>query len=303
MMGGRLLHGAVLAIAVALAALGVMIITAQAPTVVVKYVNGNIPLDPAAPVWPTPVEVPLTSQQLTYPLPAATETRSVYVSAVYNATHIAFLLTWQDATRDVATPGGLDVFPDAVAIQFPVSKAQLPYICMDTVDNPVNIIYWRAGVDVENLVAGAGYGLSPQQREALGLHATPTSPVELLPQEAQVVQAYATYAGGKWQVVIVRPLASVHPLMSSLASDFSAAFATWDGAKGERGGLKATSGWISFTLERPAAPARVETVTQAAPTTVTTTRIVETSPTWAWVVIGVLIAVIAILLGLAFRRK
>jgi len=127
--------------------------------------------------------------------------------------------------------------------------------------------------------------------------------VELLPQNAQVVQAYTTYAGGRWQVVIVRPLASVHPLMSSLASDFSAAFATWDGGKGERGGLKATSGWISFTLERPAAPARVETVTQAAPTTVTATQIVETSPTWAWVVIGVLIAVIAILLGLAFRRK
>ncbi|WP_258870237.1 ethylbenzene dehydrogenase-related protein [Pyrobaculum aerophilum] len=151
---------------------------------------------------------------------------------------------------------------------------------------------------------GAGYGLNPQQREALGLQATPTSPVELLPASAQVINATAAYKDGKWYVVIIRPLGSVHPLMASLAEGFSAAFATWDGAKGERGGLKATSGWVTFQLEKPAAPATQtvrETVTVAQ--TVTATQLVETTPTWAWAVIGVLIAVIALLAGLALRRK
>lgn len=300
-----LLPAAALAIALVLASLGIVVVTAQAPTVTIKYVKGALPWDPKSPLWPSPVEVPLTSQTLVYPLPAAAESRSVYVSALHNGTHIAFLLSWRDATKDVATPGGLDAFPDAVAIQFPVSRAQLPYICMGTVDNPVNIIYWRAGVGVENLVAGAGYGLSPQQREALGLQATPTSPVELLPAEAQVVIANATYSNGTWYVVVVRPLGSVHPLMSSLSDGFSAAFATWDGSKGERGGVKATSGWVSFALEAPPAAA-----TQPAPqpgaaqtVTITTTQMVEASPTWAWAVIGVLIAVIAILAGLALRKK
>jgi hypothetical protein len=183
----------------------------------------------------------------------------------------------------------------------------LPYICMGTVDNPVNIIYWRAGVGVENLVAGAGYGLSPQQREALGLQATPTSPVELLPDSAQVVQAFAVYKDGAWYVVLVRPLGSVHPLMSSLAGDFSAAFATWNGSKGERGGLKATSGWVQFRLERriiaAPQPTQPAPTTVTVTTTVTQTHVVETTPAWAWAVIGVLVALLAVVAGLALRRR
>ncbi len=237
-----------------------------------------------------------------YLLPAVVETRTLSVSAVHNYTHIAFKLSWSDPTQDVETPGGLDTFPDAVAIQFPVSMAQLPYICMGTVDNPVNVIYWKAGSGVENLVAGAGYGLSPQQREALGLQATPTATLERLPPEAQVVIAYSAYKGGKWEVIIVRPLGSTHPLMSSLARGFSAAFAVWDGSKGERGGLKSTSSWTQFQLEIPRAPPTTPPTTPP-PTVETVTRIVETTPTWAWVIIGVLIAIIALLAGLAARGR
>ncbi len=295
-----LLPGVALAVAVVLAALGVMVVTAQGPAVLVKFINGDLPVDPASPAWPKPVVVPLTSQILVYPLPPAVENRTVSVAAVYNGTHIAFLLEWRDDTEDVAKPGGLDVFPDAVAVQFPVSRAQLPYICMGTVDNPVNIIYWRAGVGVQNLVAGAGYGLSPQQREALGLQATPTSPVELLPESAQVVQAYAVYRNDTWYVVFVRPLGSVHPLMASLSGDFSAAFAVWEGSKGERGGLKATSSWVQFRLEMPtAAPPPTPAVTTV---TQTLAQVVETTPTWAWAVIGVLVALLAVMAGLALRR-
>jgi len=303
-----LLPGVALAVAVVLAALGIVVVTAQESLVTVKFVNGSLPLDPTAPAWPKPVDVPLSSQTLVYPLPATTESRAVSVAAMYNGTHIAFLLSWSDATEDVLKPGGLDVFPDAVAIQFPVSRAQLPYICMGTVDNPVNIIYWRAGVGAENLVAGAGYGLHPQQREALGLQVTPTSPIELLPASAQVVETYAVYRGGKWSVIFIRPLGSVHPLMASFAEDFSAAFAVWDGAKGERGGLKATSGWVRFMLEKPVQPTpQPITVPQPTPETVThtatVTQVVETTPTWAWVVIGVLIALLAVVGGLALRKK
>ena len=300
------LLAALLAVLVGLAvSISAVVVTAQVPEVAVKYVEGAIPLDPNSPVWADVqgVEVQLASQVLVYPISPTAESRTLLVKALHNGTHVAFHLEWSDGTQDVATPGGLDVFPDAVAIQFPTRLGQLPYICMGMVDNPVNIIYWKAGAGAENLVAGAGYGLSPEQRDALGLARSPVSPVELLPPNAQVVAARAAYAEGTWRVVLVRPTASVHPLMAQLApgEPVSTAFAVWDGSRGERGGLKATSGWISFVLEAAAeAVTEVRTVTETVPGPA---KVVEVTPTWAWAAIGVLIAVIALLLGLLLRHR
>jgi len=43
--------------------------------------------------------------------------------------------------------------------------------------------------------------------------------------------------------------------------------------------------------------------TQTSATTVTQTYVVETTPAWAWAVIGVLVALLAVVAGLALRRK
>jgi hypothetical protein len=45
------------------------------------------------------------------------------------------------------------------------------------------------------------------------------------------------------------------------------------------------------------------TVTQTSATTVTQTYVVETTPAWAWAVIGVLMALLAVVAGLALRRR
>lgn len=45
------------------------------------------------------------------------------------------------------------------------------------------------------------------------------------------------------------------------------------------------------------------TVTQTSATTVTQTYVVETTPAWAWAVIGVLVALLAVVAGLALRRR
>jgi len=45
------------------------------------------------------------------------------------------------------------------------------------------------------------------------------------------------------------------------------------------------------------------TVTQTSVTTVTRTYVVETTPAWAWAVIGVLVALLAVVAGLALRRR
>jgi hypothetical protein len=139
--------GIALVVAVALATLGIVVVTAQELAVLVKFINGSLPVDPASSLWPKPADVFLTSQTRVFPLAPAVENWTVSVATVYNDTHIAFLLTWKDATQDIAKPGGLDVFPDAVAVQFPASRAQLLYICMGTMDNPVNIAHLRPRLD------------------------------------------------------------------------------------------------------------------------------------------------------------
>jgi len=45
------------------------------------------------------------------------------------------------------------------------------------------------------------------------------------------------------------------------------------------------------------------TATQTSATTVTQTYVVETTPAWAWVVIGVLVALLAVVAGLALSRR
>ncbi len=44
-------------------------------------------------------------------------------------------------------------------------------------------------------------------------------------------------------------------------------------------------------------------VTQTPATTVTQTYVVETTPAWAWAVIGVLVALLAVVAGIALRRR
>lgn len=262
---------AALVVAALVTGLGIVLVTSQVPEITVKYVEGTLPLDPDAQLWNQlgKVNIPLAGQLLAYPTSSPDITpRELAVTAAYNATHLAIYIEWADATKNVAgAPGDISSFPDAVAVAFPVNPSSLPYICMGDIFNPVHIAYWRAGAGVESLVAGSAYGRKPEEREALGLQSKLTSPIELLPPEAQVWKFGAKYENGSWKVVLMRPLASVHPMIPEIkpGSSVSVAFANWEGSLHERGGSKSTSGWYMLALQpvtvtMPAAP-RPEAVT------------------------------------------
>ena len=301
----------------AAALMGAPIVTSQGEEYVVKYVNQAIPMDPADAFWGgvEGVEVSLTSQMLAYPMKPGPETRTLVFKAVHNGTHVAFYLEWSDDTEDVPGPGQLDAFPDAVALQFPVREGEQPYICMGMVDSPVNIVYWRSTGEVQMLVAGAGYGLSPRHREALGLNEEPISPIELLPPETQVAVARAVYGDGKWRVVIIRPMGSTYELVPSFAPGKTTyvAFAQWDGSRGERGGNKVTSGWVTIRFEEATRVVTREVVKEVvrevekpverpAEERVVERR-VEVIPAWVYAVIGVLVVIIVVLGVVALRRR
>ena len=90
-----------------------------------------------------PKIISLTAQPIAVPRPKKTMTETLQVQAVHNGEWIAFRLQWQDKGKDEG--GILGKFSDAVAIQFPVKKSEVPPpIFMGVQDNPVHILHWRA---------------------------------------------------------------------------------------------------------------------------------------------------------------
>ncbi|MCE4599781.1 MAG: ethylbenzene dehydrogenase-related protein [Desulfurococcales archaeon] len=317
-----------MAASITLTGMGVSLVTAQVTEIKAPYIQEALPLNPKDPLWGEVelTQVPLVAQLLAYPMSLDTTPRSLKFAIVHNGTHMAFYIEWDDQTMDVEGGGELNKFSDAVAIQFPVQEGELPYICMGDTANPVNIVMWKAGIGAENLVAGSAYGRDAKEREALGLQQVPTSPIEMLPEDAQIWKSQAVYEDGKWRVVLIRPTGSTHPLVPDLrpGDSTSIAFARWEGSKYERGGAKSTSGWYTVKLEQIAVEA-VETVTQTQTVTTTqtttetvtqtqtqvtteTVTVTETTPAVTGAVkgalVGLVIALIAAILALAllYRR-
>lgn len=288
---------AIAAVALALSLAGVPLTQAQVAQITAVYVE-DLPLDPEDSFWAQAekVEVPLAAQQLVYPVTWEVEPRTLRVAAATDGSLLAVYIEWSDPEPNMPVPGGLDVTPDKVAFQLPVRADSLPYICMGTVEDPVAIVLWQAPDTVETLVAGSGYGMRPEEREALGLQSVPTRPVERLPDEAQVWSGEAVYSDGVWRVVLYGPLGSTYPLLPNIkpGSTVSIAFALWEGSRGEIGAQKSTSAWLTLAVESPAAPAQPPET--PAPETVTETveRLTEVTRTilgdWSMAALGALIA-------------
>ncbi|WP_232502330.1 ethylbenzene dehydrogenase-related protein [Aeropyrum camini] len=261
---------------------GFAVVTAQAPAINAVYVEGAIPLDPEDGFWQQieKAEVSLVSQNIVYPMTGYEDVRTLRVAAAVSSEGLlAIYLEWDDPTMDVPQPGGIDQYPDKVAVQFPLTTDSLPYICMGTTEQPVSIVLWSSAGKTETLIAGSAYGMDPEHREALGLHSVPTSPIELAPPEAQVWGSSAVYKDGKWMVLLYRPTGSIHELVPTLVpgSETSVAFAVWQGGKAEVGGKKSTSAWFVMKLGMPkAAPGETETVTETQPAETVYETVTET---------------------------
>jgi complex iron-sulfur molybdoenzyme family reductase subunit gamma len=189
-------------------------------TVLVKDVPGPLAADPAAAAWDAlpALDVAVGPQQ-TFRLPdrkanaalaAAKGPRTVKVRAATDGKDLAIVLDWADSTEDRAA-GETDQYGDAAAIQFPQ----------------------RFGAGQRLPYVGMG---DPEQPVALYLARAGTDAVTL------------RWKAGAWRAVFVRPLkAPAHDLTKGLVP---LAIAVWDGARSERGGNKALSGWKVLRVER-----------------------------------------------------
>ena len=158
--------------------------------------------------------------------------RVLKVQAAHNGKDIAFRLEWADETENTDHGDG-SVFPDAAGILFPLNK-DAPLESMGSPEAPVNAWYWRA-----NLPEGEGQNLL----------AKGTGTVQETPKS--FAQTRASWADGRWQVVLARPLTiDGDGVQLSPKQSTKVAFAVWEGSSQERAGLKSFSkSWRELQIQ------------------------------------------------------
>jgi len=146
------------------------------------------------------------------------------VKALHNGKEVFFRVTWESAENNLSI-GDMNTFPDGMALLFPVKTAEeTPIKEMGKADAPTNSWYWRA--DFEN---------KPKNQIAEGLSTS------LYTEDSSIV-ANSGWKDGRWTVVMGRALEAPEDSVKLAVGEKKAVgIAAWEGAAGERGGVKAFS--------------------------------------------------------------
>lgn len=232
------------------------LVMAASANIVSTYVTEPLPTDDIdSKLWQRAqaTNVPLNGQQTTYPMNPDYSVKSVTVRSLNNGKYITFLLKWEDKAKN--TGGGVNFFPDKLALQFPTKESGDPFndfICMGVSIGGnetalVDIVLWRADfqkdieqgfTDVKNVFPNMGVtqyaelaqpdAVTFRTAEAAGnplASTTHTVPLERLYAEGfgtlasrQAVDAtgWGRWQEGSWQAIITRPFASAEPTNSQL---------------------------------------------------------------------------------------
>src|SRR5512139_1001185 len=97
----HLLFAMLIILAAALTLLKIPIASSQGVSLVTGWVEGDLPVeDPASAQWQkaTALDVPLSAQNVTKPMLLNSKIKSVTVRGLQNASQVAFLVEWADAT-------------------------------------------------------------------------------------------------------------------------------------------------------------------------------------------------------------
>ena len=146
------------------------------------------------------------------------------IKALHNGKEVFFRIKWKSEEANL-TIGDLDTFPDGMALLFPIKSAEeTPIKEMGKADAPTNSWYWRADFDNK-----------PKNQIAEGLSTS------LYTEESSIV-ASSEWKNGEWTVIMGRTLEAPEDSVKLVAGGKkSIGIAAWEGATGERGGVKAFS--------------------------------------------------------------
>ena len=254
--------------------LGVQVVSSQGLFIRAYYIPGDLPFDPKSPDWSkaTPMVVPLSGQVITRPSLPDPTIKSLTVRSLHNGKELAFLLEWQDPTKnDRLTPG---TFRDGVAVAFPLGDAPA-FFCMGQLDHYLNIWHWKADwqTDIDRRKA------KEDERKAGGDEGQ-IRRFEVIPRRASsvedllgggfstltskrgqgTVQGNAVWEQGRWRVVFKRAMETRDPDNDASFGPGrmqTVAFAVWNGENKERNGQKAVAPWFQLIID-PIPSERVE---------------------------------------------
>jgi hypothetical protein len=257
-----LLFLSILVVAGVLVGFGVPLVSSEGMIIRARLIEGELPAEPDDGGWAkvSPMTLPLSGQVITRPIWPEPTARALTVRSLHNGTDIAFLLEWQDNTKnDRLTPG---TFRDGVAIGLPLGDAP-SFFCMGQLDHYINIWHWKADwqSDIDRRAA------KPSEKARDGVRTFEVIPRRVSSVEDLIgggfstlttkdkqgrVQGKAVWKDGVWHVVMRRPLASQEQeneakLIPGRVQTVS--FAVWNGENKERNGQKAVAPWFQLVID------------------------------------------------------
>lgn len=252
----------ILVSAFVLGGLGIPVVSSEGMIIRSHLIEGEIPTAPEDPAWNKipPMTLPLSGQIITRPVWPEPTARALVVRSVHNGKDIAFLLEWQDNTKnDRLTPG---TFRDGVAVGLPLGDAPA-FFCMGQLDHYINIWHWKADwqSDIDRRAARAAEKQSGEVRRFEVIPRRVSSVEDLIgggfstlttKEKQGRVQGKATWKDGVWHVVIRRPLSTEEQENEAklIPGRMQAiAFAVWNGENKERNGQKAVAPWFQLAID------------------------------------------------------
>jgi len=245
-----------------LGGLDIPLVSSEGMMIRSQLVEGELPVTPEDAAWAkvSPLTLPLSGQVITRPVWPEPTARALTVRSLHNGRELAFLLEWQDNTKnDRLTPG---TFRDGVAIGLPLGDAPA-FFCMGQLDHYINIWHWKADwqSDIDRRSARAGEKKSGEVRTFEVIPRRVSSVEDLIgggfstlttKEKQGRVQGKATWKDGVWHVVMRRPLSSEEQeneakLVPGRVQ--TVAFAVWNGENKERNGQKAVAPWFQLMID------------------------------------------------------
>ncbi|MEO8045692.1 MAG: ethylbenzene dehydrogenase-related protein [Nitrospirota bacterium] len=252
----------ILVIAGVLVGVGVPLVSSEGMIIRTRLVEGDLPAEPEDAAWAkvSPMTLPLSGQVITRPVWPEPSARALTVRSLHNGTEIAFLLEWQDNTKnDRLTPG---TFRDGVAIGLPLGDAP-SFFCMGQLDHYINIWHWKADwqSDIDRRAAKASEKARDGVRTFEVIPRRVSSVEDLIgggfstlttKEKQGRVQGKAVWKDGVWHVVMRRPLVSEEQeneakLIPGRVQTVS--FAVWNGENKERNGQKSVAPWFQLVID------------------------------------------------------
>lgn len=251
-----------LVVAGLLGAWGIPLVSSEGMVIRSHWIDGDLPNAADDTAWNkvAPMTLPLSGQVITRPVWPEPTARALVVRSVHNGTDIAFLLEWQDNTKnDRLTPG---TFRDGVAIGLPLGDAPA-FFCMGQLDHYINIWHWKADwqSDIDRRAARQSEKKEGGVRTFEVIPRRVSSVEDLIgggfstlttKEKQGRVQGKAYWKDGIWHVVMRRPLASEEQeneakLIPGRVQTIS--FAVWNGENKERNGQKAVAPWFQLAID------------------------------------------------------